>query len=162
MRAAGTRVTSPLMRSGDADVIPNNVRAFFEACGAPCVDPTSPAYIDIIAINSFCGPWNGGNCDAAVAFIVGEIGKVVEDWDVPVYITNWSYLSSDSVQDQVVALESIDGFFVDGSPVERVYWFGAQDFGGGTTNNFLTNTVTGSDGEVTTLGALWKAKCDGL
>ncbi len=160
MRAAGTRVTSPLIRSGDADVIPNNVGAFFEACGAPCVDPTSPAYIDVVAINAFCGPWNGGNCDAAVAFVVDEVRKIEEH--LPVYITNWSYLSSESAQDQVAALESSDGFFGDGSPVERVYWFGAQDFGGGTSNNFLSNTVTGRDGETTTLGSLWKAECDGL
>ena len=160
MRAGGTMVTTPLIRAGDAGVILTNVQAFFNACGAPCDDPSSPAYVDIIAINAFCGPWNGDDCSAGVSFIVNEALQAMGFRDRPVYITNWSYLSSNSTAEQVLAIASVDGFFVEDSPIERVYWFGAQDFGGGTTNNHLTSAVVLEGGEETTLGALWKAECD--
>ena len=38
--------------------------------------------------------------------------------------------------------QAIDAFFDEGSPVQRVYWFGATDYGGGTVNNFLTDVRT--------------------
>ena len=41
--------------------------------------------------------------------------------------------------------QAIDAFFDEGSPVQRVYWFGATDYGGGTVNNFLTDVRACAD-----------------
>ena len=160
MRQAGTKVTTPLIRAGESEFIKTNVDAFFDSCGASCRDPNSPAYIDIIAVNAFCGPWNGAPlyCRGGADFITAEVQKVTAVYNLPAYITNWSKLRTSSTDDQVDAIEAIDGFFVSGSPIERVYWFGATDYGGGSANNFLTNTI--ADGR--SLGQLWKAKCDAL
>jgi hypothetical protein len=161
MREAGTKVTSPLIRAGGKDVIIGAVDAFFAACGSGCRDPSSPAYIDTIAVNAFCGSWNGAPlyCRGGADFILSEVTKVWDAYNLPVYITNWSRLSTSNSMDQVDAINAIDAFFVDGSPIERVYWFSATDYGGGSTHNFLTSTL---NDRTTKLGELWKNKCDSL
>jgi hypothetical protein len=54
---------------------------------------------------------------------VNEVNDVMAFRERPVYITNWSYLSSAAAEEQVWAMDSIDGLFVNGSPIEWVYWF---------------------------------------
>lgn len=160
MREAGTKVTSPLVRAGGSDVIKSRIDDFFSGCGPACREPNSPAFIDIVAVNAFCGPWNGSPsyCRGGADFIVDEVRKVYDTYDLPVYVTNWSRLETTSTNDQVNAIDAIDAFFVLGSPIERVYWFGATDYGGGSANNFFTDTV----GDGRTLGQVWKEKCDTL
>lgn len=155
-----TRVTSPLIRAGDSGTIRAAVDEFFHACGPSCRDPASPAYIDVIAVNAFCGPWNSAPlyCRGGANFIVEEVRGVFQSYNLPVYITNWSRLYTSSPEDQVDAMNAIDAFFVSNSPVERVYWFGATDYGGGSTNNFLTTTLDNGR----TLGEVWKEKCEAL
>jgi Glycosyl hydrolase catalytic core len=157
LRQAGTKVTTPLMK---ADTAWKDITEFFNACGGPCNDPSSDAYIDVIAINAFCGPWNNGDCHVGAEWVVNQLWESQAATQItrPVYIINWSYLQTFNPQDQIVAIDAIDSFFVANSPVERVYWFGALDFGGESGNNYLT-TVT-ADGE--TLGQKWRAKCDSL
>merc|ERR1712224_535236 len=58
-RARGGKITSPLIKAGGSGVIAGNLQQFFNACGAPCSDPSNQAYIDVIAINAFCGVFNG-------------------------------------------------------------------------------------------------------
>jgi hypothetical protein len=160
MRQAGTKVTTPLVIAGGPDEIKERIDTFFSNCGTACRDPSSPAYVDIVAVNAFCGPWNGppDYCRGGAAFILQEVEKVFDDYKLPVYITNWSRLQTSSPDDQVDAIEAVDAFFAGNSPIERVYWFGATDFGGGSANNFLTSEL--QDG--TTLGEIWKEKCDTL
>ena len=68
---------------------------------------------------------------------------------------NWSRLQSSNPADQVDAMNSIDEFFQPSGVVERVYWFGARDFGGGAeTTGYLTNRLP--DGR--TLGEVWCIK----
>jgi len=163
MRARGMKVTGPLLKAGTSGVIEENMSEFFSACGPPCLDETDSAYIDIIAINGFCGPWNdaSGGCRSGASFLYKE-AKAVSDASggIPVYLTNWSRLQTSTPADQVDAIDSIDEFFPDGDSgvVKRVYWFGARDYGGGAeTTSYLTNVVNGR-----TLGELWRTKCDSL
>ena len=160
-RERGGKITSPLLKAGGPGVLSGNLLQFFNACGAPCSDPSDQAYIDIIAINAFCGDFNGpAGCRGGASFIYNEAVRSSNDFsNLPVYITNWSRLQTSNPQDQVEAIDAIEEFFPDSnSVVERVYWFGATDFGGGSSNNFLTQVL--ADGS--TLGQLWRNKCDSL
>ena len=160
MRRAGTKVTSPLVTAGGQNIIKGHVDDFFDTCGSACRDPNDPAFIDIVAVNAFCGPWNGAPsyCREGAEFIVKEVKKVSISYNLPVYVTNWSRLQTLNTNDQLNAIDAIDVFFQPGSPIGRVYWFGATDFGGGSKNNLLTNTI--EDGR--TLGQVWKEKCTTL
>jgi len=161
-RARGTKVTSPMLKAGGPGVLIGNLLDFFNACGSPCTDPSDPAYIDVIAINAFCGDYNGpSGCRGGAAFIYNEAVAVSSAFNnIPVYITNWSRLQTSNPQDQVDAIDAIEEFFPVSTNlvVERVYWFGATDFGGGSSNNFLTQIL--ADGS--TLGERWRSKCDSL
>jgi len=166
MKSRGTKVTSPLVRAGDSGVIKSNIQAFFDACGSACSDQSDPAYIDVIAINGFCGPWNfegvgSTGCRGGAEFLYGEAVSTAKAFNtLPVYFTNWSRLQTHSPDDQVNAMEAVDAFFpTPDSVVKRVYWFGAKDYGGGAeTSGYLTNTL--SDGR--TLGQVWHSKCDSI
>ena len=163
MRSRGTKVTSPLLIAGSSGVLESNMITFMEACGGACYDESDPAYIDIIAINAFCGPWNDqyGGCRAGASFIYDEAVSVSNSFDnIPVYITNWSRLQTSSASEQVDAIDSIDEFFPSsGGVIERVYWFGATDFGGGSgTTSYLTNVLPNGS----TLGDAWKVKCSSI
>jgi len=161
-RAFGGKITGPLLKAGNSGVIKENMQTFFDACGMACFDPTDPAYIDIIAINGFCGPWNeaAGGCRSGAKFIYEEAVSVSRAFgNLPVYITNWSRLQTSDVLDQVDAIDSIDEFFPASGVVQRVYWFGARDFGGGAgTTSYLNNIL--QDGR--SLGDIWRTKCDSI
>lgn len=164
LRERGTKITSPMLRAGDSGVLRANLEAFLDGCGIACTTPNDPAYMDVIAVNAFCGDFNLNGCRGGAAFIYNEsVGMSNAHGNLPVYITNWSRLQTSNPNDQLEAIDAIDAFFPStsrSSPiVERVYWFGATDFGGGTTNNLLTDTL--NDGS-TTLGQAWKNKCDSL
>jgi len=161
MRSRGTKVTGPLLKAGNSGEIKQHMQQFFNACGSACFDKTNPAYIDVIAINGFCGPWNGvAGCYGGASFIYNEAASVSKAFNnLPVYITNWSRLQTTTPEDQIDAINSIDAFFPSSGSrvVKRVYWFGAKDFGGGSeTSSYLTNILR--DGR--TLGQLWREKCD--
>jgi len=136
--------------------------SFFDACGSACSEPSNAAYIDIIAVNGFCGPWNGAaGCRGGAKFLHDEAVSVSSAFnDLPVYVTNWSRLQTSAPLEQVDAIESIDEFFpTSGGVVDRVYWFGARDYGGGAeTTGYLTNVLP--DGR--SLGEVWRAKCDSI
>ena len=166
-RSSGTKITSPMLKAGGPGTLDRNLNDFFNACGSPCYDKNDPAYIDIIAINAFCGDFNGpAGCRGGAAFIYNEAISASKSFqNIPVYITNWSRLQTNDPQDQVDAVNAIEEFFPaddgtndDDLVVQRVYWFGATDFGGDSSNNFLTTVL--ADGN--TLGELWRNKCKSL
>lgn len=160
MRSRGTKVTSPLLKAGGPGVTRSHLEEFMNACGSACRDPSNPAFIDVIAINGFCGPWNGaGGCHAGARFTYHQAEDMSRAFgNIPCYITNWSKLRTHSTGGQVDAIDSIDEFFPSpSSVVQRVYWFGATDYGGGSANNFLTDVAGGR-----TLGEIFKNKCDSL
>lgn len=161
LRSRGAKVTGPLLKAGRSGTIKQNMQTFFDACGQACLDETDPAYIDVIAVNAFCGPWNGpAGCRGGARFIYDESMSVSSTFnDLPVYITNWSRLQTSVPLDQVDAIESIDEFFPSSGVVNRVYWFGARDYGGGAeTTGYLTNVLP--DGR--SLGEVWRTKCDSI
>lgn len=163
MRRRGVRITSPLVKADDPA---EYLRTFFQSCGTACSDPSSPAYIDIIGVNAFCGSWNlpvgtAEGCRGGAAYVINQLSADTLGGR-PVYVTNWSYLGSSTASAQLAALDATDAFFAAGSPVERVYWFGARDYGGGTSTNMLTDVVETGERAGHTLGELWANKCDGL
>ena len=161
LRSRGAKVTGPLLKAGASGLLKQNMQSFFDACGSACFDPTNVAYIDIIAINGFCGPWNGeAGCRGGAKFLYNEAASVSSAFsNLPVYITNWSRLQTSAPLDQVDAIESIDEFFPTLGVVDRVYWFGARDYGGGAeTTGYLTNVLP--DGRL--LGEVWRTKCDNI
>jgi len=113
-----------------------------------------------LAINAFCGPWNGdAGCRGGASFIYNQAVSASNAFNsLPIYITNWSRLQTWDPADQLDAIDAVDEFFPSsGGVVERVYWFGARDYGGGSeTTSYLTNTL--NDGS--TLGQAWRTKCD--
>lgn len=164
LKAQGTKITSPMLTSGSEGTITRNLGEFLSSCGPACTDRSDPAYIDVIAVNSFCGDFNGPTgCRGGASFIYKEVLNASSTFgNRPVYITNWSRLQTSDPWDQVGAINAIEEFFPSSAAsrrvVERVYWFGATDFGGNSSNNFLTQIL--ADGK--TLGELWKEKCDSL
>ena len=169
MRKMGFKFTSPLFRS---DSLSKNVDTFFKECGSHCTDQNSTAYIDIVAVNAFCGPWNMKKrkhptkaqalqgCEDGAKYIVNELKslKQLRGGAVPVWITNWGRLAVSTADDQEAAIGAIPSFFGKESPVERVYYFTATDYGGHTTNNFLVNST--SSGK--TLGAILDDTCKNI
>lgn len=164
LRAKGVRFTSPLLRAGGTGALSSNLNAFYAACGSVCHDPTSPAYININAINAFVGTWNRAGRDGcldAANFITNEIRNYSDSRGRPWFVTNWSRIGTSDVNAQVDAMSVISQFFVAGSPVQRIYWFGATDYGGNSQNNFLTTSVVSNE-VTTTLGQIWKSNCNAL
>jgi hypothetical protein len=94
----------------------------------------------------------------------------VSDKNIPVYITNWArknYVTPlQSPYDQLVALDATDAWFAPGSPVQRVYWFGATDYEssmGIVQVNDIGNMLTAKSALAgKTLGQLWNEKCQTL
>jgi len=156
------RVTTPLLK---ADAPGEYLDEFWRVCGEACSDPSSPAYIDIVAVNPFCGAWNlpvgtAEGCRGGAAYVVDGLRGSLRGR--PIHVTNWGYLGSATAEAQLAAMDATDAFFAPGSPVERVYWFGARDYGGGTTTNFLTDVVESGDRAGRTLGELWVERCSSL
>jgi hypothetical protein len=168
MRARGVQFTSPLIRAGGEGVIASNLNNFYAACGSVCHDPKNPAYINANAINAFVGPWNAPGiegCRDAANFITNEVRSYNNNYTTsrrPWYVTNWSRLGTFDIQDQVNAMLVIKNFFDTTSPIERIYWFGATDYGGNSGNNYLTSKLVTTDGASTTLGKIWDANCNAL
>merc|ERR1712224_917231 len=121
-RARGGKITSPLIKAGGSGVIAGNLQQFFNACGAPCSDPSNQAYIDVIAINA-CGDFNGpAGCGGGATFIHDEAIQISNSFhNLPVYITNWSKIGTSNPQDQVEAIEAVQEFFGANTVIERVY-----------------------------------------
>jgi len=146
MRKAGYKFTTPLFKTDNAK---DNIKEFFEACGTPCLDKSSTSYIDVLALNVFCGKWNNeGNqpeeqhCRGGISWFWGWDPNALfrplkrmqngQQWlDRPLYITNWSRIDTEELQpdDQLAALDATDEFFKMSSPsVEKVFWFGATNY----------------------------------
>lgn len=164
----GVKFTTPLFKTDNINV---DIRKFFNELTK--IDNTSqninsPTYIDIIAINVFCGSWNNNNCRGGIEYILTELNKLPDNLkSKPIYITNWSYLGIDGTPDKQVAAMEATPYFFDPSNnypdinIERVYWFGAKDYGGNTPNeiNFLTKSVPSLNKK---LGEIWNNICSSI
>jgi hypothetical protein len=165
-RTRGLQFTSPLIRAGSPNVIATHLNTFYSACGPVCHDVNHAAYININAVNAFVGPWNTPGivgCREAADYITNELISYNTNnisSRRPWYITNWSRLGTNQVQDHVDAMTVLSHFFVNNSPIQRIYWFGATDYGGNSSNNFLTTQYNSST--TTTLGKIWASNCKAL
>eukprot|EP00746_Dinoflagellata_sp_MGD_P053509 gnl/MRDRNA2_/MRDRNA2_235367_c0_seq1.p1 gnl/MRDRNA2_/MRDRNA2_235367_c0~~gnl/MRDRNA2_/MRDRNA2_235367_c0_seq1.p1 ORF type:complete len:394 (-),score=44.89 gnl/MRDRNA2_/MRDRNA2_235367_c0_seq1:63-1202(-) len=159
MRNGGMRFTTPLVK---ADQLIKNLDEFFNACGNACLTRSNAAFIDIIAINPFCGTWNfegspqvpidpsdasldwKSGCSTGAAWILEQLNMLsnTKYANLKVHLVNWGVLGAKEAADQLGAIFTTAEYFARGSPVERVYYFGATDYGGGTTNNFLSNILS--------------------
>lgn len=145
MREAGFKFTTPLFRTDNAK---DDIKTFFEACGKPCLDKNSPSYIDVLALNVYCGTWNNQgqqpdvqSCregirwfwnDPHSLFIPLSATPTGQKWlDRPLFITNWARIDDGELQpdDQLAAMDATDEFFQMTSPsVDKVFWFGATNY----------------------------------
>lgn len=80
MRNNQFQFTSPLMKADQPSI---DIANFYAGCNPldlninPCEAPNNPAYINIIAVNAYCGPWNNNNtqptkanCSDGAAFVI--------------------------------------------------------------------------------------------
>jgi len=157
-KARGGKVVGPAVKN---DKYVANMHEFFGACGSACTQE-GPCKIDEAAANVFVGSWNNGNLRGGIQWSIGQFDlfNTQTGLNLPVSITNWSYLGSKTADAQLDAMEVTEEFFKASNPVEitQAYYFLARDFGGGTTNNLATDRTI--DGK--TLGAHWKEICQDL
>jgi len=159
LRKRGVMVTTPMFKAGGE--FHKRFNQWFQLC-PECKDPKSSYFTGVIAINLFCNS-SPNNCAGGAQWSVGmfrKIDAVANAPKLPVYITNWAMLGGDATSDrQKDAMAAATHFFGGTSPVARVYWFGATDYGGGAQDRCLLSTRT-SDGK--TLGDFWKKTCDAI
>jgi len=139
------RFTSPLFRE-DEEFETGTYAYFYQECGKECFDPSDPHFIDIFALNAFCGPWNIDpttgekfDCEGGAAFVAKEVDDKLTQYplsqyrsssgyDVPVF-TNWASITAVATTDrQAQAMLAAPKFFKGSASIERVYWFGSRDF----------------------------------
>jgi len=154
LRARGTRVTSPLFtdHQGPAN---EKFQRFFERCGNECSDPSSKYYIDVLATNQ----WLLNDQSAHIGqeqWIKDYAAKLRQDNDDrPVILGNFAWLGATTADQQAAAIANSRIWDRSWSGLEAVFYFAATDYGGGTSNNFLSSTTsTGS-----TVGAALINKC---
>merc|ERR1719326_1424436 len=129
------------------------------ACSG-CLTYGSNTKIDGFASNVFVGSWNGGNLAGGVDWSVNQFKPISSKYNnMPFYVTNWGYLGTSSANDQVSAMRVTSSFFTYGSPVVKVFYFAAKDYGGNTYNNGFDVYASSAGG---TLGQAWEQTCSGL
>jgi len=152
LRARGTQIIAPAVKNDKPGV---NIDAFMNACPS-CLTPGSPSKIDGFASNVFVGSWNHGDLNGGVTWSVNQFKPTSAKYNnMPFYVTNWSYLGTHSPYDQKAAMSATRSFFINSSPVVKVFYFAARDYGGGTTNNGF-DSYAGSQ----SLGEIWRQTCD--
>ena len=155
MRSGGVRVSTPLVRYDNAEQLRTNMLQFFDACKPGCLDPEDPSYINVLAAQVFCNP-DVEECAEKATAAMEALKGLSEEYDArPVHITSWGVLDSEEPLALTQAMDATPAFFEQGSPVERVYWYG-----GNTTDatNLSLQTVDGK-GDLS-LGQLWVQRCD--
>jgi hypothetical protein len=130
MRANGLQVTTPLFTNMETASVIEQVDTFFEKC-PDCDDQKSEQYIDIIAWNAWIGSWNpsmksGGDWikDQAVEMKAKHDSR-------PVWLGNYGYIGADATADKQVEVIWKSGVLDEDSSIDSVYYFAAQDVGGG-------------------------------
>ena len=133
-----------------------NFQAFFDACGPSCDDPSSTAYIDVLAVN-FCDSPQRTSCRDVAQAAMTEISATSAAFgNRSVYITSWGVRTSEEPKNLIDAMSSTDVFFSSpNTPVKRVYWYGG--------NKAVANLKFPADASGTrSLGDLWKETCVAL
>merc|ERR1719215_2565207 len=150
-RAKGMMVTTPFFTGGSTA---QEFNEFFQGCSV-CDDKNGPGYIDVIVWNAWLGDWSSDKKGQA-NWIKGESKKFSQaHGGRPVWLGNFAYLGSKTADKQIETIETSD--IMGGGAIQRVYWFVATDFGGGTKKNFLQDSAGGK-----TIGQALIAHCKAL
>lgn len=144
MRGNGTRVTTPLFTDHGGPAA-EKFQAFFSRCGIECSTPGSDYYIDVLATNQWLLSPQSSHTDRE-EWIRNEVNQISQNHgNRPVILGNFAWLHANSADQQVEAITNSRIWDRAWSGLEAVFYFGATDFGGNTTNNFLSSqTSTGS------------------
>jgi hypothetical protein len=153
MRKRGVRITTPLFteHQGPAQA---KFQAFFARCGPQCSDPTSNYYIDVLATNQWLV--NSDRRRDEEEWIKNEVTQIRQsNGNRPVILSNFAWLGASTADEAVEAIVDSRIWDRSWSGAEAVFYFGATDYGGRTTNNFLySQTSSGS-----TVGAALISRC---
>jgi hypothetical protein len=156
MREAGVRVASPSVRYESPEQVKNQFSEFFDACRPSCDKKDDDSYVDLLALRVFCDP-DKEFCDKKVEEVTGVLMDLSASFDArPVHITGWGVLKTNATSKLLEAMKATDGFFENGSPIKRVYWWG-----GGATDSTNLELQT-DDGQDKTLGDVWVDTCKAL
>lgn len=154
MRARGTRITTPLFTDHQGPAR-EKFQRFFERCGSGCNDPNSKYYIDVLGTNQWLLNPASNHRDQE-QWIKNEVNQIRHDnGNRPVILGNFAWLGASTADQQAEAIANSRIWDKSWSGLEAVFYFGARDFGGGTSNNFLySQTSSGS-----TVGAALISRC---
>jgi hypothetical protein len=153
MRDGGVRVASPSVRYSSSDQVMTDFQRFFGACQPNCLNENDVSNIDILAVSVFCDP-NNESCETKATNALKAIKRVSAEYgNKTVYITSWGVLDSTVSSKLKKAMEATSSFFAEGSPVERVYWYGGSE---ANATNLALSTSKGSN---SSLGELWTSTC---
>jgi len=179
LRSRGTKIIGISAHNGEPV---KNQREFLSTCEG-CLTPGSVTKLDGLAYNAFVGWWSnedraGGRSgiEGSNRWSLDRIKEAYNEFPLPVYITNYSYLPCDmntgicykhSAEIQYNTMKAAEVFFEAGSPIVKVMWFSAWQPRDCTSNGWhldytpTTNCFNGFDTEVagTTLGAEWLKLC---
>jgi len=157
-RRQGMRVASPRFHGGN---MMKSFAEFFAAC-PECSDKDSRYYIDVLAFNAWV--WNHARDNAEMAgnahWIRGQAAALRGKYaGRPVYLADFASLGAAgaALQAEVLAGSGLVG--ERGSGLDAVYYFAAQDFGGGTKHNGLKEVVASGPFAGKTLGQVLLQQC---
>lgn len=156
MRSGGVQVATPMVKYDNPEQVRAQMQEFFDGCKPNCLDPADPSYIDVLSINLLCDP-DEGSCEEKVATVTRDLAEVSQEFDSrPVHITQWGVPDTEVPFKLSRAMQATPGFFAEGSPVSRVYWYGGDSADG---TNLAFRAVEGQD---KSLGEVWADTCNSI
>merc|ERR1712070_1215405 len=154
LRARGTRITTPLFTDHGGPAT-DKFQQFFDRCGDVCSDPHSNYYIDVLATNQWLLNPQSAHSNQE-EWIRNEINQIRQkNGNRPAILANFAWLGASTGDQAVGAIANSRIWDRSWSGLEAVFYFGATDFGGGTSNHFLYSQT--SDGS--TVGAELISRC---
>jgi hypothetical protein len=164
-RAQGMKITTPLMRSGSVDAVLRRFSNFYSSC-AECSQPDSKYYVDVNAFNAFAvqSPPSPYPVDEQYEWLRNTLAASIKEAypDRPLYAGNFGTLFAHTAFDQAAALTSYSMLSPATSNIDKVFYFAAIDYCGGTdctTHNFLKDVVKHGEHAGKTLGQVLVEAC---
>jgi hypothetical protein len=163
-RAAGMKITTPLMKSGSLSVTLQRFDDFFSHC-PECNQAGSDYYIDALAWNAFAvqSPPSPYPVPDQFDYLKSLAGGLKEAYpNRPVYATNFGLLFANTASAQASALTAYGILDSSASNIDKVFYFAARDYCGApdcTTHNFLQDTVLDGEHAGKTLGQVLVEAC---
>lgn len=154
LRARGTRITTPLFTDHLGPAI-EKFQQFFERCGSVCSDPNSNYYIDVLATNQWLLNPESAHRDQE-EWIKSEVDRIKQaHGGRPMILGNFAWLGASTADQAAEAIADSRIWDKAWSGLEGVFYFGATDYGGGTSNHFLSSVTSSGS----TVGAALLDRC---